>query len=135
LTLRGSGRIAFASCPLVLVLLNLRLRERVSSFCCVFLSPRLGSPRAFCRAEAARSLEGLEKSKHQSSRLTQRCRDFPFSRLETQVQLPIGNRFAIHFKLGVISRRSRPASFTSCGSPLRHRGSSFSSQPKRLSLG
>ena len=133
LTLRDSGRIAFASCPLVS--LNSRLHERAASFFLHYFPPRLGSSRAFCRAEAARILEGLEKSKYQSSRLTQRCRDLSFSRLETQVQLPIGNRLAIHFKLRVVSRRSRPASFTSCGSPLRRHGNSGSSQPKRLSSG
>jgi hypothetical protein len=62
LTLRGSGRIPFASCPLVLVLLNLRLRERAASFFLRYFPPGWGSPRAFCRAEAARSMEGLERA-------------------------------------------------------------------------
>jgi hypothetical protein len=43
----------------------------------------------------------------QSSRLTQvQWRDRSFSRLETYVQLPICSRWAIHFKLIVVSWRS-----------------------------
>src|ERR1035441_189650 len=54
-----------------------------------------------------------------------------FSKLETQVQVPICKRAAIHFKLMVVSWPRRRASMTFDRCPLRRARSWYSSQPSR----
>jgi hypothetical protein len=55
------------------------------------------------------------------------------SRLDTLFPVPIANHFAIHFKVIVVSRRSRDAICTLFLSPLRRVFNSASAHPRRFS--